>query len=219
VVDADDVADGVDVHLVEAAVFTHPVRQPLGAGAVGVGQVGDGELAEFGMARVAELRQALGPVPDQVAEHRRDTELVVQPQLGDAVDVAHGLGELEVRVVGQPPHEGRNDLLARQAQAARPAHGQHEGKAELGVVVGVELLDAGEFLGCAVGQAGLALLVRRLGGQRLRHHRLARQFRVGAHQPDLRGEVRFGEHPREHMLHLRQRGERALRQRTLGDPR
>jgi hypothetical protein len=57
--------------------------------------------------------------------------------------------------------------LPRQAGAARPAHRQDEGPAELGVVVGVELLDARELLRRAVGQPGLALLVRALGGQRL----------------------------------------------------
>ena len=46
---ADHVADGVDLDFVEAAV-AHPVADALGAGAVRVRQVGDGELALFGVA-------------------------------------------------------------------------------------------------------------------------------------------------------------------------
>ena len=99
VVDADHVADRVDLHVVEAAVGMHPVRQALRAGTVRVGQVGDGELAVFGIARVAVLGQPLGPVPDLVAELGHMAELVVQPDLGDAVDVAQALGAFEVGVV------------------------------------------------------------------------------------------------------------------------
>ena len=84
-------------HVVEAAVLAHPVREPLRAGAVRVGEVGDGELAVLGVARVAVLGQPLGPVPDLVAELGLVAELVVEPDLGDAVDVAQALGELEVR--------------------------------------------------------------------------------------------------------------------------
>jgi hypothetical protein len=47
-----------------------------------------------------------------VAQRGLDAELVVQPDLGDAVDVAQALGELEVRVAVQPPLEGRDDLGA-----------------------------------------------------------------------------------------------------------
>ena len=97
VVDADHVADGVDLHLVEAAVGAHPVRQALRAGAVRVGQVGDGEFAALGITRVAVRRQALGPVPHQVAQFGHMAELVVQPDLGHAVDVAQALGHVRSR--------------------------------------------------------------------------------------------------------------------------
>ena len=62
------------------------------AGAVRVGEIGDGELALLGVARVAVLRQLLLPVPDQVAERRLARRTCRQPQLGDAVDVAQRLG-------------------------------------------------------------------------------------------------------------------------------
>jgi hypothetical protein len=52
----DDIADGVDADLVEAAVL-HLLLDQRGAGAVGVGQVGDGELALLGVTRVAVAGQ------------------------------------------------------------------------------------------------------------------------------------------------------------------
>jgi hypothetical protein len=98
VVDAHHVAHGVDRHLVEAAV-AHPARSRRAPGAVGVGEVGDGELAALG--KPGSLCAAsLGPVPHLVAQRGRDAELVVQADLGDAVDVAQALGELEVGVAG-----------------------------------------------------------------------------------------------------------------------
>ncbi len=100
VVAAHHVAHGVDLDLVKAAV-AHPVADALGAGAVRVGEVGDGELALFGIARVAVLGQFLLPVPDIVAQRGLVAELVVQADLGNAVDVAQGLSELEVGVVVQ----------------------------------------------------------------------------------------------------------------------
>ncbi len=81
---ADHVAHGVDLNVVEAAV-AHPVADALGAGAVGIGQVGNGELAFFGVARLAALGQAFLPVPDVVAQRGLVAELVVQadfPQCG-----------------------------------------------------------------------------------------------------------------------------------------
>ena len=56
VVAAHHVAHGIDLHLVEAAV-AHVLRDLRGAGAVRIGEVGDGELALLGIARVAVLRQ------------------------------------------------------------------------------------------------------------------------------------------------------------------
>jgi hypothetical protein len=67
----------------------------LRAGAVGVGQVGDGELAFLGVARVAVLLR-LPASPRPVAQRGRDAELVVQADLHDAVDVAQALLQFEV---------------------------------------------------------------------------------------------------------------------------
>jgi hypothetical protein len=64
---ADHVAHGVDVHRVEAHV-AHQRADLRGAGAVRVGQVGDGELALLGIARVGVHRELFLPVPHVVAE-------------------------------------------------------------------------------------------------------------------------------------------------------
>ena len=217
-VDTDHVADGIDLGFVEAAVGAHPVRQSLRAGPVRVSEVGDGQLAAFGVARVAVRGQALGPVPDQIAEFRCVTELVIQAHLGDAVDVAQALGQLEVGVVRKASLKGGDDFSLVQTQAARATHSKDERKAELGVVVGVELLDLRELVRRAIGQAGLALLVRRLGGQGLAHHRLAGQFRVGADQRQLPVASGVAHHLHQRQLELRKGGERSLRPHGGGDP-
>ncbi len=216
-IDAHHVAHRIDAHLVEAAV-AHPALQLHLAGLVRRGEIGDGELALFGVAGVAVAGEEFGAVPHLVAEHGLEAELVGQPHLGDAVDVAQALGELEVRVVLEPAREGGDDLGAREPAAARPAHGEDEGPAEARVVVGVELLDAREFGGRAVRQARRGLLVGRFGGERLADHRLAGQLRVGADQRELRLAAGFGQHLHQRMLELRQRLERPALQRTLGDP-
>jgi hypothetical protein len=207
------------VHFVEAAVLAHPVRQALRAGAVGIGEVGDGELAALGITRVAVLGQALGPVPHLVAERGLDAELVGEAQLDDTVDVAQAFGEFVIDRMFEPALEGGDDFALPQPGAARAAHREDEGKAELGVVVGVELLDLGELVGRAVGEARLALLVGGLGRQRLADHRLAGQFRVGADQRELRLAPGLAHDLRQRELQVRQAGERAQRGGALGDPR
>jgi len=87
VIDADDVADRIDVDRVEPAVLAHPVREPLRAGAMRIGQVRDGELPFLGIPRIAVRRQPLGPVPYAVAQDGCEAELVVEPDLGDPMDV------------------------------------------------------------------------------------------------------------------------------------
>ena len=220
-IDADDVADGVDAHLVEAAV-AHPRRELRGAGAVRVGQVGDGELAAvaaLAVTRVGVRGQQLGAVPGLVAERRQGTELVIEPDLGDAVDVADALGELEFRVVAEAPLEATDDLVAVQPAAARPAHRKRKRPTKLRVVGRVQRLDVCELGRRAVGQARLTLLVRRLGRQRLAHHGLACQFGVGADQRDLRLAARVTQHRDQRVLELRERGERSFGGGLFGDPR
>jgi hypothetical protein len=118
---------------------------------------------------------------------RSDAELVVQPDFGDAVDVAQTLGQLEVCVPLQAALEGADDLGAGQTGATRPAHGQNERPAEALVVAGVELLDVRELLWRAVGEPGPPLFVRALGGQALADHGLAGELGVGAQQFQLPG--------------------------------
>ena len=214
---ADHVAHRVDVHGVEAG-FAHVACDLLGAGAVRLGQVGHGELALFGIAGVGVHRQLLVPVPHVVAERGLRVELVVEPDFRDAVDVAQRFAQLEGRMVVQAALEGVDDLALGEAGAARPAHGEDERKAELGVVVGVEVLDLRELLGRAIGQAGLALLVRRLGGQRLAHHGLAREFGVGADQAQLLVGGCARHHADQRVLEVRERAEGPLGDGARGDP-
>jgi len=180
VVNANDIADRVNRHLVKSAVALHPLQQLPGAGLVGAGQVGHGEFAALGAAGVGVHAELLCPVPDLIAQRGYLAELVVQANFSNAVNVAQRLGHLEVRRIAQPARKGGDDLGLGQAQATWAAHRQNEREAELACVVGVELPDAGEFFRRASGQAGFALLVRRFGGQRLAGHGLAGQFRVGA---------------------------------------
>ena len=93
-----------------------------------VGEVGDGELAVLGEARIGVPRQQLGAVPRLLAEHRPDAEAVVEAQLGDAVDVAQRLGELEVGVVLEPALEGGDDLRLGQAVPRGPRTASMNGK-------------------------------------------------------------------------------------------
>ena len=217
VVAADHVAHGVDLDLVKAAV-AHPVADALGAGAVGVGQVGDGELALLGIARFAVLGQLFLPVPDIVAQRGGVAELVVEANLCNAMDVAQSFGPLVVRVVEAAARKGVDDFGLAQPSATRAAHGQDEGEAEARVVVGVELLDAREFLGRAGRQASGVLFVGGFSGQRLGHHGLAGQLRVGADQAQLRLGRGLGQHLDHGVLEVGQRLERALCQRGFGNP-
>ncbi|MNV36366.1 hypothetical protein D3C71_1278390 [compost metagenome] len=218
VVAAHHVAHGVDLHLVKAAV-AHPVADALCAGAVRVGEVGDGELAFFGKAGVRVFGQFFLPVPHVVAQHGLGGELVVQANLGNAVDVAQGLGQFELGVVVQAPRKGVDDLPLGQARAARPAHGEDEREAEALVVGRVELLDALELLGRAVGQARRALLVGGFGREVFRHHGFARQLGVGADKTQLGVQLGSAHHLRQRVLQVRQRSEGPLRQGLLGKPR
>ena len=72
-----------------------------------------------------------------------------------------------------------------QADAARATHRQNEGPTELGVVIGIQLLNQGELFRRAIGQTSFGLLVRRFGSQGFADHGFARQLRVGANQSQL----------------------------------
>ena len=192
--------------------------QLRGAGAMGVGQVGDGELAVLGVAGIGVARQQLGAVPRLPAEHRRRGEAIVEAQLGDAVDVAQRLGELEVGVVLEATLEGGDDLRLGQAVAARPAHREHERKAEALAVGRVQARDRRQLVRRARGEADPALLVVRLGGHRPGDHRLAGELGVRAQQGELLVAAGLAHDLDQRALELRQRRERAARPGALGDP-
>ena len=218
VVDADDVADRVDVNVVESAVL-HPALQAVRARAVRRRQVGHGQLAALLVAGVALGGERLGPVPHEVAELGRDAELVGEPDLCDAMDVAQALGKLEVRMAFDAAREAVDDLRAREPRAARPAHREDEREAEFRVVVGVELRDARELLRAARAEPGLRLLAGRLGRQRPGERRLAREFGVGANERELCIAPGAGNDRCERVLELREARERPRGERALDDPR
>ena len=211
------VAHGVQAYFVEAA-FAHPGLQLGGAGAVGVRQVGDGELTVLAIAWVAVLCQRFGPVPDAVAALGHDGELVLEPDLDDAMDVAQALGQFEVGVTVQTALKRLNDLLLVQPAATRAAHCEDEGPAELGFVVGVEPLDLGELFGCALRETGLALLVGGLGREAVAHHGLARKLGVGTDEFDLAFATGARQHLGHRMLQMLQRAKGSLCQRLPCDP-
>ena len=203
---ADHVADRVDLDRVEAAV-AHALRDLRSAGAVRVGQVRHCQLAELGIAGVGMHRQRFLPVPDLVAERRHVAELVVEPNLRDAMDVAQRLALFERRMVMHATLEGVDDLALAEPRAARPAHRQDEREAELLAVGRVQAPDVRELFGRAVGQPGLALLVGRFGGERVALHLLAGEFGVHANQRELLIGGGTGHGVRHRVLQVLQRAE------------
>ena len=203
VVSAHHIAHRVDPDFVETAL-SHPLTDASGTQAVCLGQVGDGKLALFGKAGIAVAGQFFLPVPHHVAQCRFDAEFVVQANLGDAVDVAQALLPFEVGVALQAAFEGLDDLPLAQARATRATHRQNERPAEPGVVVGIELLDPGELVGCAVGQSRFGLLVGRFRRQGLADHGLAGEFRMGPDQGQLRISSGFAQHHAQGVLEMRQ---------------
>ncbi|MCY1538713.1 hypothetical protein D9M68_742660 [compost metagenome] len=216
-VTAHHVAHRINVRFIETD-GQHLLLQLRRTRTVRIGQVSHCELSEFGVAGVGVLRQRLVPVPHRVAQRGLKAELVVQPDLGDAVDVAQALGALEVHRVVQAAFEGGDDVRLAQAGATRAAHREDERESVLRVVVGVEPLDVRELGGRAIRQARLGLLVGRFGGERLAHHGLARELGVGSDQGELRLHAGFVQHAHHGVLQRSERGKRALLQRGLGDP-
>ncbi len=155
---------------------------------------------------------------DGRAEVQAHVEQLVQAQLGDTLDLPQRFGQFIGMAVLQAPRKGGDDVLARQTLARRALDGQDEGKAELGVVLAVEALQGGKFVGAAQVQAGLGLFARRLGRQLSRDGGLAGQFGVGADESQLffgRGQ---GQHALQFRLERRQAGKRPRGGCALGDP-
>ncbi len=122
---------------------------------------------------------------DGGAELKVAAELAVDAQFGDALDLAQAFGHFVAALLLHAPRKRGDDVLARQTVAVRALDGEDEGKAEFGVVVGVEALQRGEFLGAAQVQAGFGLFVARFRGQFAGDRRLAGQLGVGADQAEL----------------------------------
>ena len=104
----------------------------------------------------------------------------------------------------QAARKGGNDLVLAQTGTARAAHGEDEGETELGVVVRIELLNLGELLRRAIGQARLVLFIGGLSGQRFAHHGFAGQLGVGAYQRELGVGARRLQHAHHGVLELGQ---------------
>ena len=216
-VDAHHIAHCIGANLVKTT-GVHAQAQGAGAGLVGGGQIRHGQLAALGKARVTELGQPFMPVPHLLPQGGLNAQFVVEADFGNAMDVAQSFGEFKVHRVVQSPHPGGDDLFAGQTHCARPAHGQDERKPKLGLVVPVELLNLGQLMGVAVGQARTALLIGGCGRQIHGQHGLARQLRVGANEGQLVLARRFTQHLNHGLFELSCAGKWALRQGTLSDP-
>ena len=156
------VANRVGLDLIKTTT-AHGRRDAVGAGAVCLGQVGDGELPLFLVARITELRQLFMPVPYLVAKQGRDVELVVQANFGNAMDVAQAFRELKLGMALQTALEGVDDFLSGQPGSARSTHGEDERKTKFSLVSRIETLDFCQFIWAALRQADLALLQAGLG--------------------------------------------------------
>ena len=89
-----------------------------GAGAVRVGEVGDGELALFGKAGVA-VRASASCQSHTSLPSTGSARTCRSGDLGNAVDVAQGLSQLKFGVVVQPPRKGVDDFLLGRPVPAR----------------------------------------------------------------------------------------------------
>ncbi|MDT4833992.1 hypothetical protein FQZ97_676210 [compost metagenome] len=216
-VPAHHVAHGVDADLVEAAL-AHPLRQQLCAGAVRVGQVGDGQQAFFRIARVAVDGKLFPPVPDIVAQGGGVAELVLQAELGDAVEVMQRFLEFDVGRVVQAALEFVEHLPERQPGSARAAYGQDEGEAEFGAVDGIQLAQAGKFGRRSLRQAGQILFADRCFAERRALLRGGGQLGMGAHERKPGVGVRFVHRLTHALPQVGQGAERAGLQRPAGDP-
>ena len=88
-------------------------------------------------------------------------------------------------LVFQAPREGRDNLLARHAVTGWSFYREDEGKAEFGVVGGIECVQLRIFFGAAQVQARCRLLAGRFGRQCAGNCGFASQFGMGAQQRQL----------------------------------
>ncbi len=212
-----DVAHSVLVDVVAAAVV-HGLGDLGGAGAVGVAEVGDGELPRLGVGWFGVRSQAGQRVPNPIASFGLLAQFVGQADFGDAVDIAQALGALGIGVVVQASLKRGQDVGFGQARAPWAAYGQDEGVAKALLVGGIECLQPLELIGRAARQPGAGLLVGGGGRQAVVDHGLSRQLRVGPDQGQLLGGRRRVHHQGAGVLELGGTGKRALGQGALHDP-
>jgi hypothetical protein len=140
VVDPDDVADGVDAHPVEAT-FVQPAFEGCRAVPVRVGQIGHGELAAFGPAGIAEAGQLRRQIEEVGTERRYAAESFVDAAGGDAVQMAHALGERDGGREIEAAGERVDDLVVGHACASGTGGVEHHREPEPIPVRGVQRRD------------------------------------------------------------------------------
>ena len=181
------------------------------------GQVRDRQLAALGVAGIAVHGEPFRPIPHAIAELGHVTELLVQADLGDPMDVAQRFGVLEAGRMAEPSLERFEDLGLAEPASARAAQRKNERKAEPRLVVGVQRADPRELPRRARGEA--LLLARRLARQRRVLHRAAGELRVRADQRELRVGAGLANDLHERALECGERAERPRGECALGNPR
>ena len=171
------VAHGIHPDLVKAC-RSHGPLDAVAASPVCLRQVSYRQLTIFFESRIAELGQVFLPVPHLLTPCGLNACFVVQPDFGNAVNVAQAFLQFKIGVTLQPSFKGLNDLLFVQSQAARSAHGQDKRPAKLGVVGLIQGLNFVKFFWRALCQTCLVLLVARFCCELLSHHGFAGQFGV-----------------------------------------
>ena len=193
-VHAHHVAHRVDVRI--HARLRHPVAQLCRRALVRRCQVGAGEVevCALDVVGIAPGADGFRPHHDGRAEFQRHAQHVVQADFGNALDLTQALGDFVGALVFQPARKSGYHLAPREALAGGAFHGQDEREAELGVVVGIKLVQRGEFFGAAQVQARSRLFAGGLHGELARHGGLSCQFRVFADQAQLFVERGAGDH-------------------------
>ena len=135
------------------------------------------------------------------------------------MDVAQAFGQLEIWVVVQPPLESGDDLGLGRPGPRGPRTARMNGKPNLRVVAAFSRWMLRELLRRAVGQTGLALLVRRFGGQRLRTIALPASSGCARISAELRFAAGVATTCDQRELQLRERCGTAAAASALGDPR
>ena len=197
------------------AGFPHPVRQLRGGLAVRrlhevAGQVG---------LVIAPGADGFRPGHDGIAQRRHQAQQIVDPQLGDAMNLAQAFGHFIGLLMLQAACEEVDDGAASQTVSVRALDRQDERKAELAVVLRIQLLEPCKFFGAAFGQAGARLLASRFRSDVAGNRCLAGQFRMGTDQRQLLLCRRIRHRILQRQLEGCQRRERPQSGSAFGNPR